>query len=53
MNFLELLLIRDDKVLHEIVKDKEIINEEKDNKPKKRKIKGEPYALTGNLITVP
>jgi len=52
MNFLELLLIRDDKEQHENMQITAIIKE-KDNKTKKKKTKDEYYEEVGNLITVP
>ena len=52
MSFLELLLIRDDKVQSEKIKITDIPGKEKDNKSKK-KIKESYYDLEGSLIIVP
>ena len=52
MNFLELLLIRDDRIELEPVKVPVSNIVEKESKPKK-KVKREDYELDGNLITVP
>ena len=52
MNFLELLLVRDDKMQQETEKITDIVTKDKDHKPKK-KIKEVYYDLEGSLITVP